>query len=88
MDIFELSERDKEISDGLHVLVDDMYAAIDEKAPAETREDLIVKAKEKLALYDKLMADLHGAQLDETERQYKRQLTDLRKFLVQLEEMR
>jgi hypothetical protein len=88
MEINELARRDKEFWDGLHALVDDMYAAIDEKAPEETRAALIEKAKTKLVIYEKLLADLHGAQFEEIERQHKRKLTQLRSFLVQLEEMR
>jgi len=86
MDADELTRRDAEISKGLQPLLDDMYAAIDEKAAVEVRSELIEKGEAKLALYDKLLADLQGAQREQTERRYKSFVAELQGFLPQLKE--
>jgi hypothetical protein len=86
MDADELIRRDGEISKGLQRLLDDMYAAIDEKAAVEMRSDLIQKGEAKVALFDKLLAELQGVQREQFERKYKSFVAELKGFLPQLKE--
>jgi uncharacterized protein (DUF2225 family) len=86
MDSTELSRRDGEVSKGLHSLLDDMYAAIDDKAPLEARAALIEKGTAKLAQHDQFLADLQGIQREQTEKKYQSFIEELKKFLQQLSE--
>lgn len=87
MDAGELSRRSVEIGTMAHPLADDMYAAIDEKAPHEVRQDLIERAKACIARHDELLGMLHGVQRESVERSHKRNMDDIRKFLAELEEL-
>ena len=87
MDINEYVKRDKEISDGLQSLLDDMYAAIDEKAPKDVCAPLTKAGKTKLAQYETFLSELQGAQREGAERQYASFIEELKKFLVQLAEI-
>lgn len=87
MDAGELSRRRIEFSKVARPLADDMYAAIEDKAPAEVRQDLIKRAKACIAQHDELLGMLHGVQLENTERGEKRLMDRIRNSLRKLEEI-
>lgn len=88
MDAGELSNRSNELDKIARPLADEMYAAIDEKAPAPVRQDLIKRAKACIASHDEFLAMLQGVQREEVESEHKRNMDDIRQFLIQLEELK
>jgi hypothetical protein len=86
MDVDELARRDGEVAEGLHSLLDQMYAAVDEKAAPDVRSGLIQRGRAKLGQYEKLVTDLQGNQRDQTMKQYQSFMEELKGFIAQLEE--
>lgn len=85
MDAGELSRRNVEVGKIAGPLADELYAAIEDKVSGQVRDELIVRAKACIAMYDEFLAVLRGVQRDGVERGHKRVMGRIRASLEKLE---
>jgi hypothetical protein len=85
MDAGELSRRSNELDRLARPLADEMFAAIDEQAPVQVRQDLIKRAKACIASHDQFLGMLRGVQREEVEGEHKRVMDRIRRSLQKLE---
>lgn|GEM_PF-1055328 len=84
MDIEEYSDRSIAIGKGINRLCDDLYAAAEENLPAEEVKALLLAGEQKVAMFEKLLADTSGGMQEGLKKKYEDYIEDIVKYSAQL----
>ncbi|MCR9145106.1 MAG: hypothetical protein NXI24_22900 [bacterium] len=89
MDTDLFLERCEAVENGLHALKNEFFHSLDEGPPDADRSDLIARAREKIRLFEELVADIADPQEDPEEEEeiqtFYRYINSLKEYVARAE---
>ena len=88
MDTDLFLERCEEIEEGMHKLANDFYHSLNEGAPGEIRDNLLLRAKEKVSLFESLSLDIEDEDEEEEIQTFNRYINKFKEYILMAEKER